>query len=29
MYGACAKVKDVGMKDYVVAKVVDTFLDLS
>lgn len=29
LYGACAKVKDTGMKDYIMSRILDTFLDLS
>lgn len=28
LYGACAKIKDNGMKDYIMSKIMDTFLDL-
>jgi len=29
LYGACAKVKDTGMKDYIMSRILDTFIDLS
>ena len=29
LYGACARIKDGEMKEYVMSKILDTFLDLN